>query len=189
MPVAHGAALPHLRVTGLERPIMLLARCAAGIRPGGDDPDALGPKLATIRAAFFLVSCEEEPGQHLRLLGHLATHVDDSGFLERWLAARGEAELKATLLREERSLTLHVSNGTPTAGWIGRPLQDLDLPESCLVALIRRNGSGIIPRGSTVLQEEDHLTVIGDPKAIRLLAARYGRPAGAAPDRPTPPSS
>ena len=166
MPVARGAALPHLRIAeGLERPILLIVRSAAGV--------TIRDAAEVVHAVFFLLSPEDEPGQHLRLLGHLATHVDDHGFVERWLAARDTEELRRTLLREERSLSLRLDTGSPAADLIGRAILELDLPGDVLVALIRREGHGIIPHGSTVLAEGDRLTVIGDPDAIRMLAERY----------------
>lgn len=167
MPVARGAAMPHLRVAeGLERPAMLLVRSVEGLR--------LGAEGEPVHAVFFLLSPMDKPGQHLRLLGHLATHVDDEGFVERWLAARDHDELRRTLLREERSLSLRVARGGPTEPWIGRPIRELDLPGGCLVALIRRGMHGIIPHGDTVLEEGDRLTVIAGPAAIRKLSEKYG---------------
>jgi mannitol/fructose-specific phosphotransferase system IIA component (Ntr-type) len=162
VPMAHGAALPHIRVAGLGRPHLLLARCPGGLTSSPE-----------VRAVFFLVSDQDEPGQHLRLLGHLATHVDDPEFMKMWSAARDESELRATLLQEERSLSLRVQSDAPTAAWIGTAIRDLDLPEGVLVALIRRGGHGIVPRGSTVLEDEDHLTMIGEPEPIREIAGRY----------------
>ena len=173
--VANGAALPHLRVPGLPRPTMLLVRCSAGVsgsdgvrQPGGDGLDG-------VCAVFFLVSPQEEPGQHLRLLGHLATHVDDVGFLPRWMDARGESELRATLLREERSLTIRVTHGLPAGAWAGRALREIGLPAGTLVAVIRRDGQAIVPDGSSVLEEGDHLTVIGTATGVSTLTGRHGR--------------
>ena len=86
----------------------------------GGEPEWLLPHLQSLRAVFVLVSPEANPGQHLRLLGHLATHVDDPTFLEGWTAAQGRQGLRETLLREERSITLHVERDLPTAIWIDR---------------------------------------------------------------------
>ena len=54
----------------------------------GDDDKRVVGVLAGVRAVFFLVSPDEDAGQHLRLLGHLATRVDDPAFLDRWTEAR-----------------------------------------------------------------------------------------------------
>lgn len=180
IPVARGAALPHLRIAEeLERPTMLIVRSAAGVAVPAS-ADAEEAEGARVFAVFFLLSPEDEPGRHLRLLGHLATHVDDPGFLDRWLAAGDPDELRATLLREERSLVLRITPEGPTRHLAGRRLRDLALPPETLVALIRRGVHGIIPQGGTVLEEGDRLTVIGTPGAIRELATRYAR--AAAPD-------
>ncbi|MEQ9400442.1 MAG: amino acid permease [Longimicrobiales bacterium] len=167
VPVAHGAALPHLRVEGLAQPILLLVRCRSGLRLPSAETAEDAP---TIYAVVFLLSPEDRPGQHLRLLGHLATHVDDSTFLEAWMGADGPDALRASFLREERSLTIQVGRHEGTEAWVGNPLRSVTLPPDSLVALVRRAGHGIVPNGGTVLQDGDHLTVIGTPAAIRTLA-------------------
>jgi len=170
LPVARGAALPHVRMPGLHRPVILLMRCPAGIRPARE-PGPLANELSQVRAVFVLVTPQDRPGQHLRLLGHLASHVDDPAFLERWMAARDEAELRATLLQEDRALILRVGESPGTDRWAGRTIRELELPQDTLVALVRRDGEAIIPGGSTLLLRGDRLTVIGEPEAIRELMA------------------
>ncbi len=43
------------------------------------------------------------------------------------------------------------------------------------MAMIRRSGSGLVPNGSSVIREGDHLVIIGNPKPIAALASRLGR--------------
>ncbi|MGD8495306.1 MAG: amino acid permease [Gemmatimonadales bacterium] len=177
MPVAHGAAIPHLRVAGgLQHPRMLLVRSREGVRIeiGPEEAGEGARKSELVYAIFFLLSPEDEPGQHLRLLGHLATHVDDEGFVERWLAAGDADELRATLLREERSLMVRLADPGPLADWAGRRVRDLQLPRDLLIALVRRDGHGIIPGGDLELRAGDRLTVIGTPEAVRDFAERCG---------------
>ncbi|MGW8266325.1 MAG: amino acid permease [Longimicrobiales bacterium] len=176
VPLTAGAALPHLRIEGIDHPELLLVRLREGLATVTAGEAALsGVDPSELRAAFFLVSPEEGPGQHLRLLGHLATHVDDTEFLKLWMEAENDLQLRETLFREERSLTLWVRQNHPTEEWIGRAIQEMDLPGGCLVALIRRNGSGLVPGGRSRIQEDDHLVLIGDPKPIANLAERFGR--------------
>jgi mannitol/fructose-specific phosphotransferase system IIA component (Ntr-type) len=171
VPVAHGAALPHIRIAGLPGPLMLLARCRRGIEaPKQSGPGADAETLRSVRAVFFLVSAAEHPAIHLRLLGHVATLVEDPNFLTRWLEARDESDLKATLLRDEHWLTIRVGETPLTLEWVGRTLVSLELPEGCLMALIQRDGRSLIPGGSTMLYAGDHVTIIGDPQAIRAIA-------------------
>lgn len=185
LPLAHGAALPHVRVRGLERPMMVLMRCHQGLQPSRSQSEELRLGLPEVRALVFLASPEGDPGRHLRLLGHLATHVSDPGFLSRWLAAGDEAELKETLLRAERRLTLRVGESPGTERWAGRSVETLALPRGALVALIRRQGRGIFPDGATVLEKGDRLTVLGEPDALRNLTRAARHPL---PSRPTPAS-
>lgn len=175
VPVARGAALPHLRVGGLERPTLLMARCRGGVQhPEGSPPDRSSDGASRLQAVFFLISPQEEPGQHLRILGHLATAIDDPTFLPAWTEATDEAALRDVLVREERSLTIRVAAGLPTEGWKGQPLRDLRLPRGTLVAVVRRGGLTLIPDGSTVLEDGDHLTIIGNPEAITMLSKSFG---------------
>jgi amino acid transporter/mannitol/fructose-specific phosphotransferase system IIA component (Ntr-type) len=178
LPVARGAGLPHLRVDGLTRPTLLLVRCAGGVSGVNGTSPLENGDLSGVHALFFLVSPRERPGQHLRLLGHLATQIDDPDFLPRWMDAGSPEELKATLVREERSVTLRVGEGRATAGWVGRPIMSLGLPRGTLVAVVRRGDDSIVPDGSSVLEEGDLLTLIGDADGIREVAEAY---AGLAP--------
>ena len=51
---------------------------------------------------------------------------------------------------------------------IGRALREIELPDDSLVAYILRKGRPVVPRGPTVLQEQDRLIVISVPE-------NYGR--------------
>ena len=172
VPLASGVALPHLRIAGLTHPAMLLVRSGDGITVLEQIPGHGERASAPVHALIFLLSPHDEPGQHLRLLGHLATRIDDPEFLPRWLSAKSEGELKATLLRKEHTLAVRLSDVQATRAWIGSPLRVIGLPRGTLVAVVRRNGRTIVPDGSSILEEGDHLTIIGDPDGIRSLAGR-----------------
>jgi Trk K+ transport system NAD-binding subunit len=53
-----------------------------------------------------------------------------------------------------------------------RPIQDLQLPERVTIILVRRNGDVIYPRGRTVLQRGDMLTLVGPLEGVRELSRR-----------------
>ena len=44
-------------------------------------------------------------------------------------------------------------------GWVGRQIMDLGLPHGILVAMIRRGGENIVPRGNVVLKPNDTLVL------------------------------
>jgi len=173
-PVSHGAALPHLRLPEIIYSELVIVRCKSGVYINIES-DLLG-KQATheaIYALFFLVSPEENPGQHLRILAQIASHVDDVKFINNWLAANNEQELKELLLREDRYLSLLLTADTKTAHLIGSEIRYLDLPQGSLIALIHRDGEIIVPHGKTELKEYDRLTIISYPKGIQELYEKY----------------
>lgn len=172
-PVAGGAALPHMHLPGIFRPEMVLARSRAGLKVGVTD--ALGGREAIheVHAVFMLVSPEDDPGQHLRMLAQLANRIDEPDFMENWLRALNAAHLKELLLGDARHLTLRLRSTEPTGELIGKALKDLALPRNSLVAIIRRGDDMIVPRGEATLQENDRIIIIGTPDALRSLRTKY----------------
>jgi amino acid transporter/mannitol/fructose-specific phosphotransferase system IIA component (Ntr-type) len=173
-PVTGGVALPHLRLPNIETSIMVIARSKDGLVI--DVGDAFGGhhEEQAIHALFFLISPENDPSQHLRLLAQLAGHVDQEGFMAKWVSANSSQEMKEILLRDDRFLSIRLEGGASTEPLIGVPLKSLNFPEECLVALIQRRGHMVVPRGSTILEEFDQLTVIGDKRGIRALKEQFG---------------
>jgi trk system potassium uptake protein len=55
---------------------------------------------------------------------------------------------------------VHLDDCSPA---LGKPLADLKLSEDTVVAAIIRNQKLVVPRGSTRLQEHDHLVLISQP--------------------------
>jgi APA family basic amino acid/polyamine antiporter len=173
-PVSHGAALPHLRLPDIHHPELVIVRSSAGVKVDIDD-EFLGEHASPfpVHAFFFLVSPEEDPGQHLRILAQIASHLDDESFIKRWLSAEDSHDLKEILLRDDRYLALVLRSGTKTASLVGRTVSELHFPKGCLTALIHRKGETIIPTGDMPLEEEDRLTIIGYPEVIKELYFLY----------------
>ncbi len=171
--VSHGASLPHYRIAGIEQPELALVRCRPGLCIELDGAD--GERTEPIYAFFLLVSPEDYPSRHLRALANIASRVDEAQFLDEWRAAEDEQQLKEVLLHHDRYVSLHVQPDARTANFTGRAIRDLNLPGRTLVALVRRNGEIIVPSGSTVIEEDDRLTVIGEPAGIRRLYELYRR--------------
>ena len=172
-PTSHGVALPHLRLATLPEAAIVLVRAKEKIRM---DVDVGAPGLAPdgpIQAAFFLASPEGEPGRHLRVLAQIAARVDDETFLEEWLEASDEQELREVMLRDERMFVLDVRSGHASDALIGNTIRDLGLPESTLVAMIRRGFDFVVPHGSTRIEEGDRLTILGEPQGVIDLRHRY----------------
>jgi basic amino acid/polyamine antiporter, APA family len=172
-PVTHGVGLPHLKIDGIEHGEMVMVRSNQGIHIQFTDPLTGHEAEERLTAIFFLFSPEHDPSQHLRVLAQIARRVDDESFLEEWQGASNELELKEALLHDEDFLSLTMRMNTPTAELIGRSLRDIEFPDGCLVALLRRGGSMLIPRGDTILQEDDRLTVLGAKEGLDALTERF----------------
>ena len=150
-------------------------RKADGKEGKGDPPvERRRPRQSgKIHAVFFLLSPEDNPGRHLRILAQLAGRLEGENFMDEWLAAKDEQAMKEVLLRDEQFLALHLREGTSTDELIGQNVVDLGLPQGVLIAMIRRHGRVFVPHGQTRLQTDDRLTLIGDPKGIRQLQTQY----------------
>ena len=173
-PVSHGVALPHMRLSHLIEPIILMVRARSGVELDLDE-DMWGQHIpqGEINAIFFLVSPEENPKQHLRILAKLAGRVDDSGFIEEWMACEDEQQLKEVLLRDENFLNIKLRQGAKSGALINRRIRDVRMPEEALIAIINRDGIPIVPTGSKMLLEGDRLTIIGDKKGIGEFRRLY----------------
>lgn len=172
-PVSHGAALPHTRVKGIQQAEMVIVRCRKPVKIEVMEEFADDFEDEPIHAVFFLVSSEENPGQHLRILAQIAGRVDDDDFLEVWLRADSELALKETLLRAEHYMSLSLKKGTHAESMIGKALRELVIPRGCLVAMVRRGDLTFVPWGNTLLTEDDQLTVIGDTDSIEEFKKTY----------------
>ncbi|MCH8813011.1 MAG: amino acid permease, partial [Gemmatimonadetes bacterium] len=172
-PVSHGVALPHLRRPDIESAHLVLVRCPGGMEMDVELAEDRDARSEPVQAVFFLVSPLHDPGQHLRLLAQIAGRVDMEDFMEAWLSASNDQELKEAILRDDRLLALTLEPGTPSASLIGRALKDILLPEGTLIALVRRGPEVVIPRGGTVLERGDRLTIIGEPAGLQTLGERF----------------
>ena len=172
-PISHGAALPHIRLPEMKQSELVLVRTKKPCFVDAHDLSGKTSLQGPIHAFFFLVSPNENPGQHLRILAQIAGRIDDKNFLKDWKGATDEQDLKEILLRDERFLSLRIRINTRTSVLIGNSLREIRLPEGCLVALIRRKGETIVPRGLTILLEGDRLTIIGDAQGIEQLNDEY----------------
>lgn len=177
-PVTKGVALPHLSIEGVPNPEMVIVRAKKGVRLMAPDLELSPDKPeSTVHTIFFLISPKENPGQHLRILAQIARRVDADVFGKEWNLAVNEAELKEALLKEEHFLYLTLRTQTGTAELIGKSLREIQLPQGNLIPVIRREGQNIIPRGDTILQEGDRLTILGDPEFLKKTRIKYSNKA------------
>ncbi len=173
-PVTHGIALPHLRLNGLKQAEMVIVRGREGIHIKFKNPlTDFEEDEQDVHAVYFLVSPQADPTQHLRILAQIAGRVEEESFESEWREAKDEQEIKEALLHEDRCLSIVISMETGTKALINKPLKEIRFPEGCLVAMLRREGQTIIPKGSTVIMEGDRLTIIGDPQSMAEFKKEY----------------
>jgi len=173
-PVTHGIALPHFRLDKVKQTEMVLVRSKPGVHITLIDPLTHEPEEEQIvNALFFLVSPENNPTQHLRILAQIAGRVDDDNFLFLWNKAETEQELKESLLRNERFVSLTIIKADKTGNLINKTVSSFTIPENCLVVMINRNNKILIPKENTVLKEGDRLTIIGEPQKLMELRNTY----------------
>jgi len=172
-PVSNEVALPHLRLDGVSRMEMVIVRSRPGIYIKFLNPVTGNEEEHTLHAVFFLISPLDNPSQHLRMLAQIARHVESDTFANDWEMAEDEQQLKEAILHHERFHSFYIHKDSPSESLIGKQLKEIKMPEGSLIALVRRGDDIIVPRGSTVLEEDDRLTVIGDPSGIREFHKKY----------------
>ncbi len=173
-PVAHGVALPHFRSESVEQTHLVLVRAKNGVNLTVYDPlSHEETECTTVKALFFLVSPEKNPGRHLRILAQIASKIDNENFLNEFYIAKNTQEIREALIHDDRCITIELKPNSTTSDLIEHQIKDIEFPETALVAWIRRNESIFIPKGNIKLQSGDRLTIIGDPKAIKTLTDKY----------------
>jgi len=173
-PVTRGVALPHFRAERIEQTELALVRSRKGVRLRTYDP--LTHEEADevmIHAIFFLVSPENNPTQHLRILARIAERVDEVSFPIEWNHARNEHELRESLMHDDRFVTLQIHALEASGVLIGKLLREAGIPRGCLVAMLSRDGQTFVPGGRTILQNGDVLIIIGEDEGLELLRDTY----------------
>ncbi len=169
--VPQGAVMPNLRLTNVNHTEIVMVRCKPGVMVNNDN-NTLTEKVK-IHAFFFVISPQDNTGQHLRIIAQLINHIETDDFAHAWAIARDEQEMKEIMLHSDRLLTLWVNTTGRTQALVGQRLRDLNLPNGVLVALIRRGNTVHIPRGSTQLEDGDRITIIGEPNDIQWMFEEY----------------
>lgn len=169
--VPQGAVMPNLRLANVNHTEIVIIRSQPGVMVNNDN-NTLTEKVR-IHAFFFVVSPQDNTGQHLRIIAQLINHIETDDFAHTWEIANDEQEMKEILLHSDRLLTLWIAAEGRTSPLVGKAMRELNFPDGVLVALIRRGEAVLIPRGSTVLEVGDRITIIGEPKQIQWLFEEY----------------
>jgi len=162
-PVGDGVYLSIETLKDLIQPELTVCRFGpeAELSIDGIDDDA--------HTVAFLVTPDRPVGLDLRLAGHIAEVVQSDNFTQRWLRATNEKTLNAILMRDDHFYHGPIETLPFLVEQLGVKVGELELPTSCILALIERDGELIIATPDVRLLAFDGVAIIGDPADIQLL--------------------
>jgi CIC family chloride channel protein len=113
-----------------------------------------------------------ERGDPHKLLGMLR-RTDIVKAYQRGTMRREEMELRYQQMRLGSQSGTHIVNITipPGSASDGQMVRDLGLPNEVIITSIQRGNQAIIPRGSTVIQGDDRMTLLAMPDQVAELEA------------------
>jgi hypothetical protein len=164
-PVGHGIHLSITVVDTITQPELIVCRFG---EQATLDLEQVGQTEST-HTLLVLVAPPNPVGLDLRLGGHITEVVQSTDFTERWIRASNEKALNAVLMRDDHFYHGPVETMPFLVEQLGRTVGELDLPPSCIVALIERDGELIIPTRDVTLLAFDGVSIIGEPADIELL--------------------
>ncbi len=123
---------------------------------------------------MFLVVPTQPVGLDLRIIGNLATIVQDELFLRRWLTTKNSQELDTILFREDHFLRAPITLLPDISHQVGKKIEDINLPETCHISKITRKNQVIIANPGVKLEPADLLEVIGEPIHLQALYKQRG---------------
>lgn len=170
--VLRGIAIPHVHVSGIQSPQVVLARSAEGIQA----PEGLGEEI--IHGFFFLASPEGSAAEHLHMLSQLARRIGEASFLEHWRSAPDAGDLRECLLLDRRLLCLEVSSDGPTADLVGTRVHELSDDQDFVVSVVIRGQAPFLPHSGSLIDEGDQVILVGGTHCIDQVRRRYGVGAG-----------
>jgi len=161
-PVGPGVYLSIQTVEPIEQPELMVCRFGTDVSLDVDGVDQAHTLL-------YLLTPPRPVGLDLRLAGHIAEVVQSANFTDRWLAAQDEKALNAILMRDDHFYHGPVETMPFLVEQLGRKVGELDLPRSCILAIIERAGELIIATPDVTLLAFDGVAIIGEPADIQLL--------------------
>lgn len=127
------------------------------------------PSATDAHTLMFLIVPPKPVGLDLRLAGHLAEVVQSDHFETRWLTAGSERDMNEVLMRDDHFLHGPVADFPRLLAQAGQTILDIDLPASCLIALIERDGGILVATPETTLLATDEVAIIGEPADLQNL--------------------
>lgn len=127
------------------------------------------PIASDAHTLMFLIAPPKPVGLDLRLAGHLAEVVQSDHFETRWLSAGTEKDMNEVLMRDDHFLHGPVKQFPRLLQQAGNKISNIELPASCLIAMIERDGDIIVATPEIELRATDEVAIIGEPVDLQDL--------------------
>lgn len=157
------------RILLLHRTLDLIGEPKLFVFRFGDGAELSLDTEHDFHTVMILLVPEEPIGLDLRIAGHVAEIACGDRFEERWLAAEDEQAMNAVLVRDDHFLHAPIGDIASIADKAGWRLEEIELPETCLIVMVERGGELMIARGDLVLETGDRLSIIGEPEDLAKL--------------------
>lgn len=163
--------LLNAQIPGIAHPVLHIVLSKKGITQT-IEKDNIKCKN-TFKVFFFLINDAEQTKQQLRMLTGIWDIAERDYFVRDILELKSEREIKGYLLHSKQYITFGLTKDSTASELIGKRLIDVKLPPDVLVVFIERGINSFAPKGKTVLQENDILTIIGETSSVNILYDRY----------------
>lgn len=160
--VDDAVALAFKSDSSLSQPELIVCRF-------GDKAQLELDEVGRAHTLLFLVVPTKPAALDLRLAGHLAEVVQSDNFEERWAAAKSERALNEILMRDDHFYHGPVEDIPILREQVGKPVGEIDLPASCLLALIERDEDIKVATADEILRFNDCVAIIAEPEDIASL--------------------
>ena len=128
------------------------------------------PSAASAHTLMFLIAPSKPAGLDLRIVGHLAEVVQSENFEVNWLAALTDRHMNEVLMRDDHFLHGPLEQFPGLLEQAGRTIAEIELPASCHIVMIERNGNIVVATPETELRLSDEVAVIGEPIDLQNLS-------------------
>ncbi len=161
-PINSGVFIAYQSSSDIEQPELFVMRF-------GPQSKLELPLTEEAHTLMFLLTPNKPVGLDLRLAGHLAEVVQSDHFETRWLAAKTDKEMNEVLMRDDHFLHGPVTSFPALASQVGKAISEVEIANSCLIALIERGGKVMAATPQTLLLEGDEVAIIGEPEDLTRL--------------------
>ncbi|MDX1477736.1 MAG: TrkA C-terminal domain-containing protein, partial [Saprospiraceae bacterium] len=162
-------SLLYAKKPDIEHPVLHIVLCEEGIIK----PAEKHTGEERIKVLYFLVNDESKPAQQLRMLTNIMNISERDHFIKDIFPVESEDDIIEYMLHDQRYISFAIAKDEPSHVLIDKKISEANLPRDVLVVFVERQNVSFVPKGNTVLQEHDILTIVGEPASINELSDRF----------------